>query len=111
NVVWQGYANEVTLRALRHVSVPPFVLNVTGPETVSVRQIAEAMAAELGREAVLTGTEAPNALLSNAQRGHGLFGYPDVPLSELVRHTAAWVAAGLPLHGKPTHFQRRDGRF
>lgn len=111
NVVWQGYANEVALRALRHVAVPPFVLNVTGPETVSVRQIAQAFAAELGREPVLTGTEAPTALLSNAQRCHGLFGYPDVSLSELVTHTAAWVAEGLPLHGKPTHFQRRDGRF
>jgi nucleoside-diphosphate-sugar epimerase len=111
NVVWQGYANEVTLRALRHAAVPPFVLNVTGPETVSVRQVAEAMGAILGRDPVLTGTEAPTALLSNAQRCHGLFGYPDLPLSELITHTAAWIANGLPLHGKPTHFQRRDGRF
>jgi len=41
NVVWQGYANEVTLRALRHAAPDPFVLNLTGPETLSVRQLAQ----------------------------------------------------------------------
>ena len=111
NIVWQGYANAVTLRALHHAGVPPFVLNVTGPELVSVRQVATALAARLGREPSFTGAEAPTALLSNAQRCHGLFGYPDLPLAELVELTADWVADGLPLLGKATHFQRRDGRF
>jgi nucleoside-diphosphate-sugar epimerase len=111
NVVWQGYANEVTLRALHHAGTPPFVLNVTGPETLSVRQVAAAFGELLGREPVLVGEEAPTALLSNAQRCHRLFGYPDVPLAELIEWTAEWVRAGLPLHNKPTQFQRRDGRF
>ncbi|MBO4207200.1 NAD-dependent epimerase/dehydratase family protein [Micromonospora echinofusca] len=111
NVVWQGYANEVTLRALRHTATPPFVLNLTGPETISVRQVATALAARLGREPVLTGTEAPTALLSNAQLCHRLFGYPDVPVAELIEWTAHWVAEDNPLLGKPTGFQRRDGNF
>ncbi|GIH19730.1 NAD-dependent epimerase/dehydratase family protein [Rugosimonospora africana] len=111
NVVWQGYANEVTLRAFHHAAVPPFVLNVTGPETLSVRQAALAMGAALSRAPVLVGTEAATALLSNAQRCHGLFGYPDVTPAELIEQIAGWVSAGLPLHGKPTHFQQRDGRF
>ncbi|MGH3655509.1 MAG: NAD-dependent epimerase/dehydratase family protein [Micromonosporaceae bacterium] len=112
NVVWQGYANEVTLRALRHAATPePFVLNVTGPEMLSVRQAATAMGSLLGRDPRFAGAEAPTALLSNAQHCHRLFGYPDVPLAELLEWTAAWVAADLPLLGKPTHFQRRDGRF
>ncbi|MET7970856.1 NAD(P)-dependent oxidoreductase [Micromonospora sp. NPDC005305] len=111
NVVWQGYANEVVLRALHHTATPPFVLNLTGPELVSVRQVATAVAARLGRELVLTGTEAPTALLSNAQLCHRLFGYPDVPLAELIDLTADWVADGQPLLGKPTGFQRRDGNF
>jgi len=111
NIVWQGYANEVTLRALHHTGVPPFVLNVTGPELVSVRQVATDLGTRLGREPRFTGTEAPTALLSNAQRCHGLFGYPDVPLAELLDLTADWVAQGLPLLGKPTHFQTRDGKF
>ncbi|GAA4468415.1 NAD-dependent epimerase/dehydratase family protein [Phytohabitans houttuyneae] len=111
NVVWQGYANEVILRALHHTATPPFVLNLTGPELVSVRQVATAVAARLGREPVFTGTEAPTALLSNAQLCHRLFGYPDVPLAELIDLTADWVAGGQPLLGKPTGFQHRDGKF
>ncbi|NUR74305.1 MAG: NAD(P)-dependent oxidoreductase [Hamadaea sp.] len=111
NIVWQGYANEVTLRALHHTGVPPFVLNVTGPETVSVRQAALDLGTRLGREPRFTGTEAPTALLSNAQRCHGLFGYPDLPLAELLDHIAEWVTLGLPFLGKPTHFQTRDGKF
>lgn len=111
NVVWQGYANEVTLRALRLVATPPTVLNVTGPEVVSVRWAAEALAEALGRPAKLIGTEAPTALLSNASRCHGLFGYPELTPAELVEHTARWVAGGGPLLDKPTKFERRDGRF
>lgn len=111
NVVWQGYANEVTLRSLLHADVPPFVLNVTGPETVSVRAIANALAQQLDREVRFTGDEAPTALLSNASRCHGLFGYPDVTLAELIEATAAWIKAGHPLLDKPTKFQHRDGRF
>ncbi|MEV0973347.1 NAD-dependent epimerase/dehydratase family protein [Microtetraspora glauca] len=111
NVVWQGYANEVVLRALLLADVPPTVLNVTGPEQVSIRQVATALAARLGVPARFTGQEAENALLSNAGRCHRLFGYPDVTLGELVDHTAAWVGSGRPLLDKPTGFQRRDGRF
>jgi nucleoside-diphosphate-sugar epimerase len=111
NVVWQGYANEVILRSLRHAEAPPFILNLTGPELVSVRQVAAGIAARLGREPRFTGSEATTALLSNATRCHELFGYPDMSLGELVAHTAQWVQAGLPLLGKPTGFQRRDGRF
>ncbi|MCW3819233.1 NAD(P)-dependent oxidoreductase [Micromonospora sp. DR5-3] len=111
NIVWQGYANEVTLRALHHTATPPFVLNLTGPELVSVRQAATALAARLGREPVFTGTEAPTALLSNAQLCHRLFGYPDVPVAELIELTADWIAGGRPLLDKPTGFQRRDGKF
>jgi nucleoside-diphosphate-sugar epimerase len=112
NVVWQGYANEVTLRSLLHASAdPPFVLNVTGPETISIRQVAERFAGLLGKPARFTGSEAPTSLLSNAQKCHGLFGYPDLPVAALIERTAAWIQAGLPLLGKPTQFQRRDGKF
>lgn len=111
NVVWQGYANEVTLRSLLLADVPPYVLNVTGPELISVRQAALALGEALGREPVFTGEPAPTALLSNASRCHRLFGYPELTPAELIEHTARWVADGGPLLGKPTKFDRRDGRF
>jgi len=111
NVIWQGYANEAILRALRHAASPAFVLNVAGPETLSVRQVALQMGARLGIEPKFTGAEAPTALLSNGGKCHRLFGYPEMTLGELIEQTADWVAAGLPLLGKPTGFQKRDGKF
>ncbi|GII92433.1 NAD-dependent epimerase/dehydratase family protein [Sinosporangium siamense] len=111
NVVWQGYANEVTLRSLLLAEAPPYVLNVTGPELLSVRQAALALGEALGKEPRLIGEEAPTALLSNASRCHRTFGYPQITPAELIEHTAAWVAGGGALLGKPTKFERRDGRF
>jgi nucleoside-diphosphate-sugar epimerase len=111
NVVWQGYANEVTLRALRHASPDPFVLNVTGPETLSVRQIAQDFGRIFGLEAQITGTEAPTALLSNATKCMRLFGTPSVSPGQMSEWIAGWLKAGLPLLSKPTGFQKRDGKF
>ncbi|MEU3274462.1 NAD-dependent epimerase/dehydratase family protein [Saccharomonospora sp. NPDC006951] len=111
NVVWQRYANEVALRCLSRVSAPPLVLNLTGPETVSVRTIAEQLADSLGTTPVFTGTAQPTSLLNNAARCHGLFGYPDVALDTLIEWQAHWLKNGGVLWDKPTKFQRRDGRF
>jgi nucleoside-diphosphate-sugar epimerase len=111
NVVWQGYANEVALRALGHASAPATAINLTGPETASVRRIATQLGAALGRDVTFTGTESPTALLNDASRCHELFGYPQVPLRTLVEWQAAWLAAGLPTSGKPTKFAVRDGKF
>ncbi|MFB7137753.1 epimerase, partial [Streptomyces sp. NPDC056237] len=112
NVVWQGYANEVALRSLLHATDgEAFTINLTGPETASVRRIARWFGEEFGREPVLAGEEAPTALLSDASRCHALFGYPDVALRTLVEWQADWLRRGLPLSGKPTKFQVRDGRF
>ncbi|MFB6508355.1 epimerase, partial [Streptomyces sp. NPDC056081] len=112
NVVWQGYANEVALRSLLHATDgEAFTLNLTGPETASVRRIAQWFGEEFGKEPVFAGEEAPTALLSDASRCHALFGYPDIPLRTLVEWQADWLRRGLPLSGKPTKFQVRDGRF
>jgi nucleoside-diphosphate-sugar epimerase len=111
NVVWQGYANEAVLRSLRHAAPEPFILNVAGPETLSVRQLATDFGRLLAVEPVLTGSEAPTALLSNSGKCIRLFGYPDVPLGQLTEWTAHWIRDGLPLLGKPTGFQKRDGKF
>jgi nucleoside-diphosphate-sugar epimerase len=111
NVIWQRDANSVALRALAHVQTPPLVLNLTGPEMISVRQVARRFGRIFGVEPVFTGTEAPTALLSNASRCHGLFGYPSVPVDQMIEWVAHWVRTGGRSLGKPTHFEQRDGKF
>lgn len=112
NVVWQGYANEVILRALSRATAPePFVVNLTGPETASVRRIATRFAERFGVQPAFTGEDGQTALLSDAAACHRLFGYPDVSLGTLIEWQAEWLAAGLPTLGKPTKFASRDGKF
>lgn len=111
NVIWQGDVNAITLRSLHHAESPPDVLNVTGPETVSVRWLAHECGRRLGRDPVIVGEEAPTALLNNASRSMARFGYPRVSLSEMLDWTCRWVAAGGPSHGKPTRFEQRAGAF
>ena len=41
NVIWQGDANEIAIRSLLHCDVPANILNVTGPETLSLKWLAE----------------------------------------------------------------------
>jgi uncharacterized protein YbjT (DUF2867 family) len=111
NVVWQRYANEVALRSLRHAATPAFVLNLTGPETASVRRIAHRFGELFGVEPCFTDDEAATALLSDAGRCHRMFGYPDLSLQALVDATADWLAKGGTVWDKPTKFDRRDGTF
>jgi nucleoside-diphosphate-sugar epimerase len=111
NVIWQGDANSVVLRGFDICSAPPEVLNLTGPETLSVRHVAAQFGRYLGTEPVFEGEEGPTALLNNAGRCHRLFGYPTVSPAELIEDIAAWIRAGGNTHGKPTHFEARDGKF
>ena len=99
------------LRALARTQSPPLVLNLTGPDTLSVRRLAARFGEILGVEPVFTGTEAPTALLSNAARCHGLFGCPETTLDQMIEWIAHWVRIGGRSLGKPTHYEQRDGQF
>ena len=111
NVIWQGDANSMCLRALAHCQSPPLVLNLTGPETLSVRQIAEEFGRHFGIQPVFEFEESPTALLSDAAKSHGLFGCPEVKPAEVVEWIADWIRKGGPMLNKPTHFAARDGKF
>lgn len=111
NVIWQGDANSACLRSLTLCQTPPLVLNLTGPETLPVRYIAERFGARFGVQPVWQGVESPNALLSNASKLHQLFGYPTVAPNDIIDWIANWISRGGPMLNKPTHFQTRDGKF
>ena len=111
NVIWQRDANAVTLQAFSIAASPPTILNLTGPEIVSIRQIAEAFGQRFGIEPIFEHEAAPTALLNNAARCHALFGRPTVPVDQLVDWTAHWLTLDGPTHEKPTHFEQRDGQF
>jgi dTDP-4-dehydrorhamnose reductase len=111
NVIWQGDANARALQSLGLATTPAAVLNVTGPETISVRWLAERFGERFGRRPTFEGEEAADALLSNAGRSVELFGPPTIPLATLIDWTATWLESGNRLLGKPTHFEERGGRF
>jgi hypothetical protein len=111
NVIWQGDANSACLQALQHCSSPPLVLNLTGPEALSVRWIATEFGRRFGVEPKFHGAEAATALLSNSSRAVRLFGYPQVTPGEMIEWIASWIGLGGVTLGKPTHFETRDGRF
>lgn len=111
NVIWQGDANSMCLRSFAHTESPPLILNITGPECLSVRHIANEFGRRFGIDPILDGTEEHTALLSNASRALRLFGYPSVTPGQMIEWVAAWIGMGGATLGKPTHFEARDGRF
>ncbi|MGP4079112.1 NAD-dependent epimerase/dehydratase family protein [Pseudalkalibacillus sp. R45] len=111
NVIWQGDANEMALRSLITCDTPPTILNVTGPETLSIRWLAERLGEEMGITPIFDNEEKETALLSNASKAHKLFGYPSVSVREMIEWTGDWLMNEGETINKPTHFQERKGAF
>ena len=111
NVIWQGDANAIALRAFAHCQSPPLILNVTGPETISIRYLALRFGTLFNKSTSFEGQEAETALLSNASQCHRLFGYPRVSLEQMIKWVAEWVRIDGTTLRKPTHFEVRDGKF
>lgn len=111
NTIWQGDANAMTLRAFDVLQAPPRVLNMTGAETLSIREVAARLSERLERPLKLIGKEGPTALLSDARQGYELWGRPSVAAEQLIDAVADWTLRGGRHLGKPTHFEARDGKF
>ena len=112
NVIWQGDANAFALAALTHAAAPdPWIVNVAGPAVLAVADLAAALGERLGETPRFAGAPAADALLSRSTRMRALLDDPLMPLETLLDWVADWVARGGPLLGKPTGFERRDGRF
>lgn len=111
NVIWQGDANEIAIRALLHCESPAKTVNVTGPETVAVRWLAAEFGKRMNKTPFFVNAEQPDALLSNSAECFKLFGYPKVTLKQMIDLIAGWVTGGGKTINKPTHFQEREGKF
>jgi len=111
NAIWQGDANSYALRSLALCASPPRVLNVTGPEAIPVREAALFFARAFGHEARIVGKEGGPCLLGDAGLCARLLGPPAVTTPQLMEWCAAWVRGGGRSLGKPTKFERTDGRF
>jgi nucleoside-diphosphate-sugar epimerase len=111
NAIWQGDANAMTLASFDHVSSPPFVLNLSGPELYSLRRVAEEFGQLMNKTPKFTSVESGDALISNCQKCHRLFGYPKITAKQMMEWIAQWVMSGGASLGKPTHFEARDGKY
>ncbi len=111
NCVWQGYVNEIAIRSLLHTDKPVNFLNITGPETVSVRYAATMLGKLLDKAPIFEGQESNYAYLNNSSKCFDLFGYPEVSLSQMIRWQAEWLQDGGRVLNKPTHFEERKGNF
>ena len=111
NAIWQGDACGMSLRALAFAASPPCVINIAGPETLSVRRIAEQFGERLNKPVRFEGVESADALLSDGRRAYDLVGAPVVTAERLIAWTADWVARRGATLGRLTHFEDRAGRF
>lgn len=112
NAIWQADVNDWALRSLKHCSNPANLLNVTGPETVSVDFAARYMAEIMGKDYSFT-QEVPGdkGYLNNAAKAFRLFGYPSVTMAEMLQMQAQWLLQGGRSLNKATHFEVSDGKF
>src|SRR6266852_1617922 len=103
NTIWQADASAMALESLAYATAPPKVINITGPDLLSVRQLANQFGERLGKPVRFEGTESSDALLSNAHKSFELFGRPAVTVQQMVDWIAVWLKNGRPTLSKPSH--------
>ncbi|MBW7990502.1 MAG: epimerase [Planctomycetes bacterium] len=111
NLIWQRDANDYIISSISLAKSPPTILNVTGPDTLLVRKLAEQIGKELEIKPRFVSQKAQTALLSNASLCFGKFGSPQTELSEMVSLIVKWVASGKTVLNKQTKYNIRNGKF
>jgi len=111
NVIWQRDAVDQIIRSLSVAASPAVPLNITGAEVLSIRHLAEDFGRLFGRTPQFRGAEAPTAWLNDARKSHRLLGAPATPLSDMEAWIVAWLQSNGGTWGKPTGFEKRDGKY
>jgi len=111
NAIWQRDASAMSLQSLAVSSTPPNIINIAGPELLSVRQVAMDFGTQLKKPVRFEGVESGDALLSNAEKSYQLFGCPSIGADQVTAWIADWVRRSGTTLAKPTHFEERAGRF
>jgi nucleoside-diphosphate-sugar epimerase len=111
SVIWQRDVAEYALRSVTLATSPPRALNITGPEIVSIRWLAERFGERFGRAPIFDGQESGTAYVMDGSALQSAFGYPTTTVPQMIDTVAEWVDAAKPLIGKPTKFQQRQGAF
>jgi nucleoside-diphosphate-sugar epimerase len=111
NVIWQRDAIAHVIQSATLAASPAVPINITGPETLEVRLLARRFGQIFGRSVNITGNESPTAWLNNAEKSHRLFGPPATSLDQMMHWVAAWITQNGETWGKPTGFEKRDGKF
>lgn len=94
NAIWQGDASNQILRSLELAAAPAKIINVTGPETFAIRDVAHRLGRLLGKPVIVSGEENGSVRLNNARYANALFGNPAVPLGRILEWIAHWVKNG-----------------
>ena len=111
NCIWQGDACEYAIRSLIMAKSPIEILNVTGPEAISIEYLAREFGKLFKKEPVFIGQSPATCLFSNASKMVHHFGYPNVALIQMVEWTAEWIMSSGVIINAPTHFEQRDGSY
>lgn len=111
NCIWQGDVNNRALLCLDQCTAPANILNVTGPEIVSTKEVAERFGKLFGKDVKFTGEKGDLNYLSDPSKSIGLFGYPKITLETMLEWTAEWIEEGGYSLGKPTHYEVNDGKY
>lgn len=111
NLIWQRDAIAHTIQALEIAGSPAAPINITGPEVLSVRELATKLGQSLDRKVSFIGNESATAWLSNPAKSQKLFGPPETSIDEMISKVAGWLKQDGEIWNKPTGFEKRDGQF